>query len=58
MRIPPSDPFPVPPRDPAADLKDLLGAIEGASVAGAIDGHRQSGQQLIERALTLRRYYP
>jgi len=59
MRVPPSDPFPHPiPRDAAADLKDLLGAIEGASAAGGIDGHRASGQRLIERAIELRRFYP
>ena len=61
MRIPPSDPFPHPPvRDAAADLKDLLGAIEDAHTQGSIfeSGSFPSGRHLLEVTRRLRKVYP
>jgi len=44
--------------DPAADLKDLLGAIENCYTAGSLDVARDSATFLWEKVLDLRRYYP
>jgi hypothetical protein len=68
-RVGPSPPQPLLPRDPLADLKDLLGAVEDAYRQGAIDllggtgiseakGSQRSGEHLVDLAERLRRWWP